>query len=124
MPEQLPSKLSSTALAVLTTRPACHPSLVSCLSSLKESLPSVPYVYDQSLEALPYQSAAYGTASDVPGSGTRVHTPAHGGSEAHNGLHDSILPNEAKPFEKHRPPPPQSVLSLDELLIVINYIHV
>ncbi|GJS16706.1 disease resistance protein [Tanacetum coccineum] len=42
MPEQLPSKLSSAALAVLTTRPACYLSLVSCLSSLGESLPSVP----------------------------------------------------------------------------------
>ncbi|GKD93851.1 hypothetical protein Tco_1373688 [Tanacetum coccineum] len=54
-------------------------------------------------------------ASDVPGSRTRVHTPAHGGSEAHNGLPDSILPNEPKPLEKHRPPPPQSVLSPDKL---------
>ncbi|GKD93453.1 hypothetical protein Tco_1373290 [Tanacetum coccineum] len=102
MPVQLPSKLSSTALAVLTTWPACHPSLVSCLSSLRESLPSVPYVYAVAV-------------SDVPGSETRVHTPAHGRSEAHNGLPDSILPNEPKPLGKHRPPPPQSVLSPDEL---------
>ncbi|GKB39066.1 hypothetical protein Tco_0884008 [Tanacetum coccineum] len=92
MPVQLPSKLSSAALAVLTTRPACHPSLVSCLSSLGESLPSMPYVYAVAV-------------SDVPGSGTRVHTPAHGGSEADNGLPDSILPNEPKPLGKHRPPP-------------------
>ncbi|GJX66492.1 hypothetical protein Tco_0300835 [Tanacetum coccineum] len=95
-------------VTVLTTRPACHPSLVSCLSSLKESLPYVPYVYGQSLEALPSQSAA-------SGSETRVHTPAHGGSEAHNELPDSILPNEPKPLGKHRPLPLQSILSPDKL---------
>ncbi|GJT87254.1 hypothetical protein Tco_1068971 [Tanacetum coccineum] len=70
MPEQQPNKindLSSAALAVLTTRPVCHPSLVSCLSSLRESLPSVSYVYDWSLEALPSQSAASGSESHVPG---------------------------------------------------------
>ncbi|GKE63882.1 hypothetical protein Tco_1514249, partial [Tanacetum coccineum] len=86
----------------LTTRLACHPSLVSCLSSLRESLPSVPYVYAIAV-------------SDMPGSGTRMHTPAHGGSEAHNGLHDSTLPSEPKPLRNHRPPPLQSVLSPDEL---------
>ncbi|GKD17266.1 hypothetical protein Tco_1206424 [Tanacetum coccineum] len=87
---------------MLTTRPACHPSLILCLSSLEESLPSVPYVYAVA-------------ASDVPESGSRVHTPAHGGSEAHNELPDSTLPNEPKLLRKHRPPPPQSVLSPDEL---------
>ncbi|GKE92971.1 hypothetical protein Tco_1574066, partial [Tanacetum coccineum] len=116
--------LSSAALAVLTTRPACPPSLVSCLSSLRESLPSVPYVYGQSLKALPSQSAASGSESHVPGavavsdvprSRTRMHTPAHGGSKAHNELPDSILPNKPKPLRKHRPPPLQSVLSPDEL---------
>ncbi|GKE67353.1 hypothetical protein Tco_1521514, partial [Tanacetum coccineum] len=61
-----------------------------------------------SLAALPSQSAAFGSE-------TRVHTPAHNGSEAHNGLPDSILPNKPKPLGKHRPPPSQSVLSLDEL---------
>ncbi|GJR52124.1 hypothetical protein Tco_1402645 [Tanacetum coccineum] len=106
MPEQLPSKLSSVALVVLTTRPACHPSLVSCLLSLEESLPSMPYVYE-------YPAAV--AVSDVPRSGTRVQTPAHGGSEAHNELPDSILPNKPKPLGKHRPPPLQSVLSPDEL---------
>ncbi|GKF16328.1 hypothetical protein Tco_0061246, partial [Tanacetum coccineum] len=45
----------------LTTRPACHPSLVLCLSS------SVPYVYGQSLAALPSQSSASGSKSHVPG---------------------------------------------------------
>ncbi|GKF98188.1 hypothetical protein Tco_0296971 [Tanacetum coccineum] len=100
--------LSSAALAVLTTWLACHPSLVSCLSSLGESLPPVPYVYGQSFEALPSQSAA-------SGSETRVHTPAHGGSEAHNGLPDSILPTKPKPLGKHRPPSLQLVLSPDEL---------
>ncbi|GKE71146.1 hypothetical protein Tco_1529218, partial [Tanacetum coccineum] len=100
--------LSSAALAVLTTRPACHPYLVSCLSSLRESLPSVPYIYGKSLAALPSQSV-------TSGSETHVHTPAHGGSEAHNELPDSILPNELNPLRKHRPPPLQSVLSPDEL---------
>ncbi|GJV75648.1 hypothetical protein Tco_1507232 [Tanacetum coccineum] len=68
----------------------------------------MPYVYSQSLVALPSQSAA-------SGSETRVHTPSHGRSEAHNELPDSILPNEPKPLEKHRPPPLQSILSPDEL---------
>ncbi|GKA84427.1 hypothetical protein Tco_0806022 [Tanacetum coccineum] len=67
MPEQLPSKLSSAALAVLTTRPACHPSLASCLSSHGESLLSVPDAYGQSLKALPSQPAASGSESHVPG---------------------------------------------------------
>ncbi|GJZ99494.1 hypothetical protein Tco_0672045 [Tanacetum coccineum] len=67
MPEQLPSKLSSATLAVLTTRPACHPSLASCLSSHGESLLSVPDAYGQSLEALPSQPAASGSESHVPG---------------------------------------------------------
>ncbi|GKA94911.1 hypothetical protein Tco_0816949 [Tanacetum coccineum] len=67
MPEQLPSKLSSAALAVLTTRPACHPSLALCLSSLGESLPFVPDAYGQSLEALPSQPTVSGSESHVPG---------------------------------------------------------
>ncbi|GJS76257.1 hypothetical protein Tco_0726138 [Tanacetum coccineum] len=102
-------------VTVLTTRPACHPSLASCFSSLEESLPSVLDGYIQSLEALPSQPAASGTVSDVPGSGTRVHTPAHGGPKARNGPPESIPLNEPKPLGKHRPPPPQSVLSPDEL---------
>ncbi|GJS79010.1 hypothetical protein Tco_0728891 [Tanacetum coccineum] len=53
--------------------------------------------------------------SDVPGSRTRVHTPAHGESEAYNELPNSILSNEPKPLGKHRPPPLQLVLSPDEL---------
>ncbi|GKC59276.1 hypothetical protein Tco_1086874 [Tanacetum coccineum] len=59
--------LSSSALAVLTTRPACHLFLVSCLLSLEESLPSALYVYGQSLKALPSQPAASGSESHVPG---------------------------------------------------------
>ncbi|GKB53383.1 hypothetical protein Tco_0904136, partial [Tanacetum coccineum] len=98
--------LSFAALAVLTTRPACRPSLASCLSSLGESLPSVPDPYGQSLEALPSQTAASGTVSDMHGAETRVHIPAHGGSEAQNGPPDSILSHEPKPLRKHRPPPP------------------
>ncbi|GJS96586.1 hypothetical protein Tco_0803554 [Tanacetum coccineum] len=125
--------LSYAALVVLTTRPTCQLSLASCLYSFKESLPSVPDVYGQSLEALPSQSTASGSeshvpgavfkyeypatvlVSDVPGAGTRVHTPAHGGFEAHDGLSDSILSSDPKPLEKHRPPPPQSVWSPEEL---------
>ncbi|GKA67104.1 hypothetical protein Tco_0766912 [Tanacetum coccineum] len=53
--------------------------------------------------------------SDVHRAGTRVHIPARGGSEAHNGPPDSILSHKPKPLEKHRPPPPQSVWSLDKL---------
>ncbi|GJW82777.1 hypothetical protein Tco_0155922 [Tanacetum coccineum] len=106
--QEIKRELSSAALAVLTTRHACHPSLMSCLLSLEESLPSVPYVYGQSLEALLSQSAASESES-------RVHTPTHGGSEAHNELPNSTLPNEPKPLGKHRPPSPQSVLSPDEL---------
>ncbi|GKA69142.1 hypothetical protein Tco_0775206 [Tanacetum coccineum] len=82
---------------VLTTQPACHPSLASSLSSLGESLPSVPDAYE-------YPAAV--VVSDVHGAETRVHIPAHGGFEAHNGPPDSILSHEPKPLGKHRPPPP------------------
>ncbi|GKG25903.1 hypothetical protein Tco_0399049 [Tanacetum coccineum] len=92
---------------MLITRPACHPSLASCLSSHGESLLFLPNAYDQSLKALPSQLAASGT-------GTHMHIPAHGGFEAHNGPPDSILSHKPKPLRKHRPPPLQSVLSLDE----------
>ncbi|GJU26279.1 hypothetical protein Tco_1164900 [Tanacetum coccineum] len=68
---------------MLITRPACHSSLASCLSSLGKSLPSMSDTYDESLEALPSQPAASG--SEVK---TRVHIPAHGGSKAQNGLPD------------------------------------
>nr|GFD50860.1 hypothetical protein [Tanacetum cinerariifolium] len=83
-----------------TTRPACHPSLVSYLPSLEESLSSVPDVY---------------AVSDVHGAETRVHTPTHDGSEAQNRLPDLILSSEPKPLVQHRPPPPQSVWSPDGL---------
>ncbi|GKD92936.1 hypothetical protein Tco_1372773, partial [Tanacetum coccineum] len=114
--------LSSVPLAVLTTWPTCHPSLASCLSSHEESLLYVPNAYDQSLKALPSQSAASGSESHVPGvvseseypatvavsdghgAETRVHIPAHGVSEAHNGSPDSILSYKPKSLGKHRPP--------------------
>ncbi|GKB21244.1 hypothetical protein Tco_0855167 [Tanacetum coccineum] len=101
MLEQLPSKLSAT-LAVLTTRPACHSSLASCLSLHGESLLSVPDAYE-------YPAAV--AVSNVHGAETRVHIPAHGRSEAQNGPPDSILSHELKSLGKHRspPPPPQSV---------------
>nr|GEW72024.1 hypothetical protein [Tanacetum cinerariifolium] len=66
-------QLSSAAHAVLTTRPACRSSLVSCLPSLGESLPSVLDAYA------------------VSGAESHVHTPAPGGSEAQNGLPNSII---------------------------------
>ncbi|GJV74432.1 hypothetical protein Tco_1506016 [Tanacetum coccineum] len=118
---------------VLTTRPACQPSLTSCLSLLGESLSSVPDAYGQSLEALLSQLATSGSESHVPGvvseeeyhitivvsdehgAETRVHIPAYGGSEAHNGLSDSILLHESKPLGRHRPPLPKSVWSPNEL---------
>ncbi|GKA55896.1 hypothetical protein Tco_0754968 [Tanacetum coccineum] len=86
---------------VLATRSACRPSLVSCLSSLGESVPYAPNAY---VVAVP----------DVPGYGSRVHTHDHGGSEAPDGSPDSILSSEPKPLGKHRPPPPQSILSPGE----------
>ncbi|GKG56002.1 hypothetical protein Tco_0577077, partial [Tanacetum coccineum] len=50
--------LSPAALGVLTTQPAFHSSLISCLSSLRESLPSVPGAYGQTLKALLSQPVA------------------------------------------------------------------
>ncbi|GKF92191.1 hypothetical protein Tco_0278910, partial [Tanacetum coccineum] len=49
---------------------------------------------------------------DVPGYGSCVHTHDHGGSEAPDGSPDSIISSEPKPLGKHRPPLPQSTLSL------------
>ncbi|GKG13811.1 hypothetical protein Tco_0350771, partial [Tanacetum coccineum] len=101
----------------------------SCLSSLRESLPSVLYIYGQSLEALPSQPAAFESeshvpgavskyeypaaiaVSDVPGSESRMHTHYHDRSEAHDELFDSILSSKPKPLGKYRPPPSQSILS-------------
>ncbi|GJU10401.1 hypothetical protein Tco_1132797 [Tanacetum coccineum] len=60
-------ELSSVALAVLTTQPACHPSLASCLSSHGESILSVHDAYGQSFEALSSQPAASGSESHIPG---------------------------------------------------------
>ncbi|GKB28457.1 hypothetical protein Tco_0867858 [Tanacetum coccineum] len=74
-------ELSFAALDVLATRPACHSSLISCLLSLGESLPSVPGAYDQTLEPLSSQPVASGNES-------RVHTHDHDGSEAPNGSPD------------------------------------
>ncbi|GKF66490.1 hypothetical protein Tco_0193007, partial [Tanacetum coccineum] len=46
--------------------PACHLSLTSCLSSLGESLSSVPDAYGQSLEAMLSQPDASESESHVP----------------------------------------------------------
>nr|GFA83805.1 hypothetical protein [Tanacetum cinerariifolium] len=86
----------------LATRRAYHPSLVSCLPSLGESLPSMPNAYEYSVTV---------AVSGVSGAETYVYTPAPGESEAHNGLPDSILSYEPKPLMQHRPPLPQSVWS-------------
>ncbi|GJZ90051.1 hypothetical protein Tco_0661978 [Tanacetum coccineum] len=51
---------------------------------------------------------------DVLGYGSRVHTHDHDGSEAPDGSPDSILSSEPKPLRKHRPPPPQPILSHGE----------
>ncbi|GJX96955.1 hypothetical protein Tco_0352753 [Tanacetum coccineum] len=98
---------------VLTTRPPCQPSLALCLSSLRESLPSVPDAYGQSLEALLSQPAVFRSESYVPGAmskeeypvtivvsdehGTksRVHIPAYDGSEALKKHHLEII-NQAQ----------------------------
>ncbi|GKA40529.1 hypothetical protein Tco_0733122, partial [Tanacetum coccineum] len=52
--------------------------------------------------------------SDVPRDRSRVHTHDHGGFEAPDGSHDSILSSEPKPLRKYMPPPPPSILSLGE----------
>ncbi|GKC94739.1 hypothetical protein Tco_1160181, partial [Tanacetum coccineum] len=80
--------LSPAALSVLTTQLACHSSLVSCLSSLGESLTSVPGAY---AVAVP----------DVHEYESRVHTHDHDGSKAPDGSPDSILSSEPKPLGKH-----------------------
>ncbi|GKD65022.1 hypothetical protein Tco_1307130 [Tanacetum coccineum] len=86
---------------MLTTRPACRPSLTSCLSSHGESLPSMPDAYAIAV-------------SDMLRYGSRVHTHDHSGSEAPDGSPDSILSSEPKPLGKHKPPPPPSILSPGE----------
>nr|GEZ12743.1 hypothetical protein [Tanacetum cinerariifolium] len=114
--------LSSAVHVVLTTRPACRPSLVSCLSSLGESLLYVTVIDGQSLRVLPSLSAAsesgshasaavsrsmYSATVDVSGVpevGTPVHILARGGSEAHDVLSGLTLPIEPKPRRQHMPP--------------------
>nr|GEU52293.1 hypothetical protein [Tanacetum cinerariifolium] len=116
--------LSSAVCVVLTTQPACRPSLVSCLSLLGESLLSVTIAYGQSLRVLPSLSDAsesgshvtaavsgsvYSATVAVPGvfeAGTPVHILAHGGSEAHDVLSGLTLPIKPKPRGQHRPPHP------------------
>nr|GEY09129.1 hypothetical protein [Tanacetum cinerariifolium] len=69
----------------LAARPVCRPSVVSCLPSFEESLPSMPDAY---------VVAVFG----VSGAETRMHTPTPGKSEAQNRLPDSILSSEPKPL--------------------------
>nr|GFC79574.1 hypothetical protein [Tanacetum cinerariifolium] len=110
-----------------------QPSLVSCLSSLGESLLYVTVAYGQSLGVLPSLSVAsesgshvtavvsrsvYSATVAVPGVskvGTLVHILARGGSEAYDILSGLTLPIEPKPLEQHRPPPPRSILSPGEV---------
>ncbi|GKE63500.1 hypothetical protein Tco_1513867 [Tanacetum coccineum] len=61
---------------MLTTRPACHSSLASCLSSLGESLPYVPDAYGQYLKALLSQPAASRSESYAPGAVSESEYPA------------------------------------------------
>ncbi|GKE34048.1 hypothetical protein Tco_1453370 [Tanacetum coccineum] len=93
--------LSLAALGVLTTQSACYSSLISCILSLGESLPSVPGAYTV-------------VVPDVPGYKSHVHTHDHDGSEAPDGSPESILSSEPKPLGKHRPPPIPSILSPGE----------
>nr|GFA32993.1 hypothetical protein [Tanacetum cinerariifolium] len=124
--------LSSAAHVVLTTQPACRPSLISCLSSLRESLLSVTVTHDQSLEVLSslpavsesgshvtavVSGSVYSTTVAVSGvseAGTPVYTLAHEGSEAYGVLSGLTLPNEPKPLGQHMPPPPRFILSPGE----------
>ncbi|GJR80861.1 hypothetical protein Tco_0151646 [Tanacetum coccineum] len=66
------------------------------------------------IRALRLRSDSPVAAPDVPGYGSRVHTHDHDGSEAPDGSPDTILSSESKPLRKHRPPPPQSILSPGE----------
>nr|GEZ42397.1 hypothetical protein [Tanacetum cinerariifolium] len=134
MPVQCPSKIKQhksldAVYVVLTTRVACRPSLVSCLSSLGESLLSVTVADGQSLGVPSSLSAASESGSHetavVPGSvysativepgvpevGTLVHILTRGGFEAHDVLSSLTLPIEPKPRGQHRPFPPRSILS-------------
>ncbi|GJS31978.1 hypothetical protein Tco_0492598 [Tanacetum coccineum] len=88
----MPSPL--LALAVLTTP--------VCMSPITR--PHISH-HSENLYHLCLTSTITIAVSDVPGSGTRVHTHAHGGSKAYNDLPNSILLNELKPLGKHRPPP-------------------
>nr|GFC57329.1 hypothetical protein [Tanacetum cinerariifolium] len=124
--------LSSAVHIVLTTRPACRPSLASCLSSLGESLLSVTATHGQSLGVLSSLSIASESVShvtaDVSGSvysatvamlgvsevGTPVHILACEGFEAHDVLSGLTLSIDPKPLEQDRPPPLRSILSPGE----------
>ncbi|GJQ97861.1 hypothetical protein Tco_0009000 [Tanacetum coccineum] len=102
-----PSPPLSTLNVPNNFTPSCHSSLVSCLSSLGESLPYVGQRYG----FWDSQYSKAGAMPDVPGCESRVHTHDHDGFEAPDGSPDSILSSEPKPFRKHRPPPPPSILS-------------
>nr|GFC17351.1 hypothetical protein [Tanacetum cinerariifolium] len=62
LPSQPAASGSETHVPGLTTQLACHPYLVLCPPSLRESLPYVPDAYD-----LPSQPAASGSETHVPG---------------------------------------------------------
>ncbi|GKG33832.1 hypothetical protein Tco_0433991, partial [Tanacetum coccineum] len=53
--------------------------------------------------------------SGVPEDGSRVHTHDHDRSEAPDESLNSVLLSKPKPLGKHRPPPPPSILSPEEL---------
>ncbi|GJT12293.1 hypothetical protein Tco_0859335 [Tanacetum coccineum] len=75
--------------AVAITQPCCLSSLASYSDGLGEVSTSWSGAYDQSLEALLSQSAAYENESRVPDR-SHVHTHDHDGSEAPDELPDPI----------------------------------
>ncbi|GJR83369.1 hypothetical protein Tco_0154154 [Tanacetum coccineum] len=102
-------KILESCCLVLTTWHACHPSLILCLSLLRESLPSVPYI----------------SAIAVPGYWSRMHTYDHGGSEAHDELPDSILSIELSPTSYLEPrakarPLARWLLGLENIIPTVN----
>ncbi|GJS72081.1 hypothetical protein Tco_0704922 [Tanacetum coccineum] len=94
---------SPDCLALYCPRSANNSACMSVISRLVSLITRrISTIYPLRLRSYPATVAV----SDVPGSGSRMYTHGHGGSEAHDGLPDSILLSELKPLGKHRPPPP------------------
>ncbi|GJV30669.1 hypothetical protein Tco_1387117 [Tanacetum coccineum] len=69
-----------------------------------------PHVISSHRESLSISVAVF----DMPGDASRMHIHDHNGSKALHRSLDSILSSELKPLEKHKPPPPPSILSPGE----------